>query len=468
MEDIIQLNQDYQILICRLCQAAVRPGSSIETHFRQKHLLKGQVLKDIKDYYGTLELADPKLAATPEDNSEAIEQLVISHGYSCNACRYLTIARDNIVRHWREAGHGAAEERWTEVRLQTWMGGHYARYWIVRDDSDSNGPSDTADEANARSQSAMDEVIAASEARLKEKDAARLRKGDLKEDIDRDSSWRAYKLQTYFTAKGLIDYFLVEEDLSLPLTGGALAGSGLAMASTSQEEGKLFKDLKADIIQASRDLDKEAEIVQDVEASRADRKYFQQIAETPFGHVLQWRLYLFAASRTSLTKHQARWSLDGEMVDYMGTKLHMEQVIQLVESEFRQAYLLLYDELLFGMRDITLIEAWRLHDDLDIDDYGASWLTDERNREILAGTHDALLRQIEGRADLRQVFVRLDPNGGVRLCPKAIAIYKAHIQEFLKRILAPISVPSGPPLRSPELLSITYINTGARRRSVFL
>ncbi|TVY62435.1 hypothetical protein Focb16_v004059 [Fusarium oxysporum f. sp. cubense] len=83
--------------------------------------------------------------------------------------------------------------------------------------------------------------------------------------------WRACKLQIYFTAKGLINYFLVEEDPSLQLTGGALAGSGLAMASTSQEEGKLFKDLKADIIQASRDLDKEAEIVQDVEASRADR-----------------------------------------------------------------------------------------------------------------------------------------------------------------------------------------------------
>ncbi|KAI8401489.1 hypothetical protein FOFC_18358 [Fusarium oxysporum] len=198
------------------------------------------------------------------------------------------------------------------------------------------------------------------------------------------------------------------------------------------------------------------------------KKYFQQMAETPFGHVLQWRLYLFAASRTSLAKHQARWSLDGETVDYMGTKLHMKQVTQLVESEFRQAHSLLYDELLFGMRDVAPIEAWRLHDDLDVDHYGASWLTDERNREILAGTHDALLRQIEGRADLRQVFVRPDPNGGVRLCPKAIAIYEAHVQEFLKRILTPISVPSGPPLRSPELLSITCINTGARRRSVFL
>jgi hypothetical protein len=62
------------------------------------------------------------------------------------------------------------------------------------------------------------------------------------------------------------------------------------------------------------------------------KKYFQQMAETPFGHVLQWRLYLFAASSTNLTKHHARWSLDGGTIDYMGTKLHIEQVIQLVES----------------------------------------------------------------------------------------------------------------------------------------
>jgi hypothetical protein len=31
------------------------------------------VLKDIKDCYSILELADPNLAATPEDNGEAIE-----------------------------------------------------------------------------------------------------------------------------------------------------------------------------------------------------------------------------------------------------------------------------------------------------------------------------------------------------------------------------------------------------------
>jgi hypothetical protein len=135
MEDIIQLNQDHQILICRLCRAAVRPDAGIDSHFRRQHQLK-----DIKDYFGTFELADPTLITLPDDNSPAIEQPPISNEYSCCICRYLTIARDNIVRHLREAGHDAAEDRWTEVRLRSWMGGHYARYWIVRDDSDNNGP----------------------------------------------------------------------------------------------------------------------------------------------------------------------------------------------------------------------------------------------------------------------------------------------------------------------------------------
>jgi hypothetical protein len=153
----------------------------------------------------------------------------------------------------------------------------------------------------------------------------------------------------------------------------------------------------------------------------------------------------------------------------------MEHVSQLVASEFREAHSLLYDELLFGMEDIAPIEAWRLHDDLDLDDYGASWMTLERNSEILTGTHDALLRRIEGKAALRRVFVRPDHHlsqhrdgGEIRLCPKAMAIYEAHVQEFLKRMLTLIQVPAGPPLLSPELLTIMYANTGVRRRSVLM
>ncbi|KAM5527130.1 hypothetical protein FOXYSP1_20399 [Fusarium oxysporum f. sp. phaseoli] len=113
------------MLLCRLCKSAVRPGTSIESHFRHEHQLKGKVLKDIKDYYGSMELADLKFAELPQDGSVAVELLDIFSGYSCAACRYYTVARDNTIRHWREAGHGTAEIRWTEVQLQTWIGGKH-------------------------------------------------------------------------------------------------------------------------------------------------------------------------------------------------------------------------------------------------------------------------------------------------------------------------------------------------------
>ncbi|KAH7187200.1 hypothetical protein DER44DRAFT_754017 [Fusarium oxysporum] len=100
MEGIGQLNEQHQMLLCRLCKVAIEPGARIEWHFRGEHQLKGRVLKDIKYYYGSMELADPKFAALPEDNSPAIKLLTILDGYSCVACRHLTVARDNIVRHW--------------------------------------------------------------------------------------------------------------------------------------------------------------------------------------------------------------------------------------------------------------------------------------------------------------------------------------------------------------------------------
>jgi hypothetical protein len=99
---------------------------------------------------------------------------------------------------------------------------------------------------------------------------------------------------------------------------------------------------KAYIIQSSRDLDKEAEIVQDIEKSRAD--------------LVPWFVHTWFSTH------------------------------------------------LRGLSDAEIMSSYALppsgdnddDDDLDVDDYGASWLTDEWDREILAGTYDVLLRQIEG------------------------------------------------------------------------
>lgn len=53
----------------------MRPGAGIESHFRHVHQLKGQVLKDITDYFNEMALSDPKSAPLPADNSPAMEQL---------------------------------------------------------------------------------------------------------------------------------------------------------------------------------------------------------------------------------------------------------------------------------------------------------------------------------------------------------------------------------------------------------
>ncbi|KAK2122023.1 hypothetical protein NOF04DRAFT_1138381, partial [Fusarium oxysporum II5] len=74
----------------------------INSNFRQEHQLKGKVLKDIKDYYSAIGLSGLILTSLPEDNSLAIKLFTILNGYSCAACRYLTVARDDIICHWRE------------------------------------------------------------------------------------------------------------------------------------------------------------------------------------------------------------------------------------------------------------------------------------------------------------------------------------------------------------------------------
>ncbi|KFZ24689.1 hypothetical protein V502_00827 [Pseudogymnoascus sp. VKM F-4520 (FW-2644)] len=197
--------------------------------------------------------------------------------------------------------------------------------------------------------------------------------------------------------------------------------------------------------------------------ARICKKFFQQLAETPFGHILQWRLYLFKVGKAAIAKHQARWSLDGQTVEYRGIELQMTQVSQLVLSEYQKAHSLLWDELLFGAKDLIPMESWRLKDDLDLEDFGGSWLSHPSNSEFLNGAELALFRRIQGNPKLRAMFLTTAADGSVALCPKAMKIYEAHAQDFLKPVLVLAHVAPGPPLRASELLLVMWRNTARQR-----
>jgi hypothetical protein len=149
-------------------------------------------------------------------------------------------------------------------------------------------------------------------------------------------------------------------------------------------------------------------------------KFFQQLAETPFGHVLQWRLYLFKVSKAAITMKQAQWSLDRASVVYDGVELQMSDVPRLIRSEYEQAHALLYEELLLGAPNLTPLECWRLKDDLDLDDFGRSWLDHPSNAELVDGADQALLCWIEETAVLRELFVASGAGGRAVLCPTAM------------------------------------------------
>ena len=104
----------------------------------------------------------------------------------------------------------------------------------------------------------------------------------------------------------------------------------------------------------------------------------------------------------------------------------MSQISDLVVSEYQQAHALLYDELLFQAKDLIPMESWRLKDDLDLEDFGGSWLSHPSNSKFLESAKLALFRQIQGNAKLRAMFLTKAKDRSMVLCPKAMEIYEAH------------------------------------------
>lgn len=61
------------------------------------------------------------------------------------------------------------------------------------------------------------------------------------------------------------------------------------------------------------------------------------------------------------------------------------------------------------------------------------------------------------------MFFTKAKDGNMALCPKAMEIYEAHAQEFLKRVLVLFRISPSPLLREPELLSVIWRNNARQR-----
>jgi len=133
----------------------------------------------------------------------------------------------------------------------------------------------------------------------------------------------------------------------------------------------------------------------------------------------------------------------------------MTHIPQLVSSEYKEAQSIFYNDLLFGCSHLFPIQSWQLKDNLDLADFGESWLTYPENQALLQDSDAALLRHMQSDSKLRALFLTTDLNGDMSFNSKAIDIYEAQVQDFLKRMMILIHITAGQPIREPEILSIT-------------
>lgn len=129
----------------------------------------------------------------------------------------------------------------------------------------------------------------------------------------------------------------------------------------------------------------------------------------------------------------------------------MSYVSQLIVSEYQQAHSLLYEELMFKAKNLKSMQSWRLKDDLDMEDFGGSWLSRPGNAEFVEKADHALFQCIQASAELRAMCLIEADDGSVVLSVKAMSNYEASAQEFLKQLLVLSHIPPRQPLGEPEL-----------------
>ncbi|KAL7903691.1 hypothetical protein GGI35DRAFT_492713 [Trichoderma velutinum] len=192
MEGHIQINRTYNLVVCVKCKRALTPGDGAIAHLRNKHQTSGTILQNIKDYLALLEQArDPKTIELPANGGPRQPVIPVEDGFKCRACPFITISKKIADDHGRKAGHALQGRYYTQVHVQSWMGGKFSRYWTVGSKGyDPTIDIDARDKAgNERSLSTLEQIVRAGAKRLHESNEQWRRAGQAHQGADYDNEF---------------------------------------------------------------------------------------------------------------------------------------------------------------------------------------------------------------------------------------------------------------------------------------
>ncbi len=70
----IQINRDYNLVVCIRCRRALAPGQGVFNHLRHIHHLAGDELKTIREYLALSTANDPKISPLARNRAIQIRQ----------------------------------------------------------------------------------------------------------------------------------------------------------------------------------------------------------------------------------------------------------------------------------------------------------------------------------------------------------------------------------------------------------
>jgi ribosomal protein S17 len=177
-------------------------------------------------------------------------------------------------------------------------------------------------------------------------------------------------------------------------------------------------------------------------------------------------LILFKAASEDIGGNHACWDETEEVLTYKETRLGMDQVPVLLQSEYKRAAHLLGEELMLGRRGLLPMKAWLLKDRPDVSTFGWHLGHHIQNHTLLEGCSTALIRAIGESTTLKRIYVQEhagdEETPSLRWREKGIAVYEASTHEFLKSLAVLVHM-SNQPIREPEFFSMTWRNTEKRR-----
>ncbi|OBS15767.1 hypothetical protein FPOA_09373 [Fusarium poae] len=212
VDQIIQLCEQLDVLLCLICEAAIKPEvDKVEHHYRNCHKTVGEQLQAVIAFAASFSssgwrprtLQDPadENIQLPPDGSAPIPGLRTYKGFSCRAggCRFLTRNKSNFSTHETRNRHRTQVEgkRGREyVMLQSLRKAPHARYWIVNPargaettDADGDPATERADDGVTAGDALLLQTVRACEKDLKKAETERQRQVEAPGGVDTESRW---------------------------------------------------------------------------------------------------------------------------------------------------------------------------------------------------------------------------------------------------------------------------------------